>query len=345
MHNTHSKPTQYKILTTTNTHPLQSYRIGAVSQTTGIPVSTLRIWEKRYQAFSPIKSPGNHRIFDESDVSKALLLKQLSQQGHAISAIAGIDVDQLRRISSQSIQSKARSTKNSAGENQPTLLAVVGLAMANRIESEKFNRLFNDNPLKVSHVFQNIDEALMDDIPGQPRVLLVKVNTLQPQIQNALQALKKKHVFEQTIVIYNFATESMVQALKWAGVVVRREPISDTELADLLQSVLFVDSTRAQEFGTDGSVITARKFSETTLSRVASISTNVLCECPRHVAELISQLASFEEYSQECLNKSPEDAHLHSYLQSISGSARCLFENALEKIAKHEGIDLNERLA
>ena len=325
--------------------PTQSYRIGAVSQTTGIPVSTLRIWEKRYQAFSPIKSPGNHRIFNESDISKALLLKQLSQQGHAISSIAGMNVDQLRRISNQSIHPKALLQKNNKDENTVTFVAVVGQSMANRIESKQFKRLIQDNPLKVSHVFQNIEDTLSIDIPSQPSVLLVKVNSLQPQIQNTLQELKKKHVFEQTIVVYNFATEAMVQALKWAGIVVRREPIADTELADLLQSVLFVDSTRAQEFGTGGSIITARKFSETTLSRVASISTNVLCECPRHVAELISQLASFEEYSQECLNKSPEDAHLHSYLQSISGSARCLFENALEKIATHEGIDLSERSA
>jgi DNA-binding transcriptional MerR regulator len=325
--------------------PTQSYRIGAVSQTTGIPVSTLRIWEKRYQAFSPIKSPGNHRIFNESDISKALLLKQLSQQGHAISSIAGMNVDQLRRIGNQSIHPKALLQKNNRDENTVTFVAVVGQSMANRIESKQFKRLIQDNPLKVSHVFQNIEDTLSIDIPSQPSVLLVKVNSLQPQIQNTLQELKKKHVFEQTIVVYNFATEAMVQALKWAGIVVRREPIADTELADLLQSVLFVDSTRAQEFGTGGSIITARKFSETTLSRVASISTNVLCECPRHVAELISQLASFEEYSQECLNKSPEDAHLHSYLQSISGSARCLFENALEKIATHEGIDLSERSA
>ena len=325
--------------------PTQSYRIGAVSQTTGIPVSTLRIWEKRYRAFSPIKSPGNHRIFNESDISKALLLKQLSQQGHAISSIAGMNVDQLRRISNQSIHPKALLQKNNRDENTVTFVAVVGQSMANRIESKQFKRLIQDNPLKVSHVFQNIEDTLSIDIPSQPSVLLVKVNSLQPQIQNTLQELKKKHVFEQTIVVYNFATEAMVQALKWAGIVVRREPIADTELADLLQSVLFVDSTRAQEFGTGGSIITARKFSETTLSRVASISTNVLCECPRHVAELISQLASFEEYSQECLNKSPEDAHLHSYLQSISGSARCLFENALEKIATHEGIDLSERSA
>jgi hypothetical protein len=60
------------------------------------------------------------------------------------------------------------------------------------------------------------------------------------------------------------------------------------------------------------------------------------------VAELIAQLASFETYSQECLNKNTEDAHLHSYLRAISGSARSLFENALEKIAQHEGIDLRE---
>ncbi len=103
-----------------------------------------------------------------------------------------------------------------------------------------------------------------------------------------------------------------------------------------------MDPARAQEFGTSGSVISSRKYSEATLSRVAGISTNVLCECPRHVAELISQLASFEEYSQDCLNNTAEDAHLHAYLTSISGSARALFENALEKIAALEGIDLRE---
>jgi hypothetical protein len=42
------------------------------------------------------------------------------------------------------------------------------------------------------------------------------------------------------------------------------------------------------------------------------------------------------------LNRNEEDAHLHAYLRSISGSARSLFENALEKIAAHEGIDLRE---
>ena len=87
-------------------------------------------------------------------------------------------------------------------------------------------------------------------------------------------------------------------------------------------------------------MIPQRKYSDATLAKVAAISSNVLCECPRHVAEIIAQLASFEQYTHECLNKSTEDAHLHAYLSSVSGSARALFESALEMVAKHEGIEL-----
>jgi len=314
------------------------YRIGAVSKTTGIPVSTLRIWETRYGAFSPIKTEGQQRLFAEHDVSKALLLKQLSQNGHAISTIANLELAQLRRMSNLS----HNAPQSLAVPGQPVSLAVVGLSMANRIESQKFAAGLKQNQIRVTDVLVDLAAAANAELAQQPQVLLVKVNTLQTSVHADIQALVAKHKFAQTIVVYNFAPEAVVQAMKFSGVIVRREPISDIELAELLQSVLFVDPARAQEFGTTGAVIAARKYSDATLSRVAGISTTVLCECPRHVAELISQLASFEQYSQECLNRNAEDAHLHAYLRSISGSARSLFENALEKIAQHEGIDLHE---
>ena len=53
-------------------------------------------------------------------------------------------------------------------------------------------------------------------------------------------------------------------------------------------------------------------------------------------------LNSFETYSQDCLSKSTEDARLHAYLTAVSGSARAMFEQALERVAAHENIDLNE---
>jgi MerR family transcriptional regulator, light-induced transcriptional regulator len=324
---------------TSHTSPATTlYRIGAVSKTTGIPVSTLRIWEARYAAFSPVKTEGKQRLFAEHDVSKALLLKQLSQNGHGISTIANLELEQLRRMSNLPYNA----TKTLAEPGQPVSLAVVGLSMANRIESKKFATGLKQNQIKVTDVLIDLAAAANAELAQEPQVLLVKVNTLQTSVHHDIQVLVAKHKFAQTIVVYNFAPEAVVQAMKFSGLIVRREPVSDIELAELLQSVLFVDPARAQEFGTTGAVISARKYSDTTLSRVAGISTNVLCECPRHVAELISQLASFEQYSQECLNRNAEDAHLHAYLRSISGSARSLFENALEKIAQHEGIDLHE---
>ena len=314
------------------------YRIGAASKTTGIPVSTLRIWETRYGAFSPVKTEGKQRLFAECDISKALLLKQLSQTGHAISTIAYLDLEQLRRMSNMS--HSTHKTLETLGE--PVSLAVVGLSLANRIESKKFAMALKQNQIKITDVLVDLAAASNADLTRQPQVLLVKVNTLQTTVHADIQAMIAKHKFVQTIVIYNFAPEAVVQAMKFSGLIVRREPISDTELAELLQLVLFVNPERAQEFGTTGAVIASRKYSDETLGRVAGISTNVLCECPRHVAELISQLASFEQYSQECLNKNADDAHLHAYLRSVSGTARSLFENALEKIAQHEGIDLHE---
>jgi DNA-binding transcriptional MerR regulator len=315
------------------------YRIGAVSKTTGIPVSTLRIWETRYGAFSPVKTEGKQRLFEEHDVSKAMLLKQLSSEGHAISAIANLDLAQLRRMSN--LQQSAPHHKAAKGE--PLTMAVVGLGLANRIESKKFASALQQHKIRVTDVLVDLATATTAVLSEHAQVLLIKVNSLQTAVHTGIQALIQKHKFAQTIVIYNFAPEAVVQAMKFSGLIVRREPISDSELAELIQSLLFVDQARAQEFGTSGTVISSRKYSDDTLARVAGISTNVLCECPRHVAELISQLASFEEYSQECLNKNADDAHLHAYLRSISGSARSLFENALEKIAQHEGIDLSER--
>ena len=303
-------------------------------------MTTLRIWETRYGAFSPVKTEGKQRLFEELDVSKALLLKQLTNEGHAISAIANLALEQLRHMSNLQNIGQQRLAVSRA----PLTLTVVGLPMANRIESKKFAAGLKQNTLKVTNVLADLAIATEAVLAEPSQVLLIKVNTLQTDVHHTIQALIQKHQFAQTIVIYNFAPEAVIEAMKFSGLIVRREPISDSELAELILSVLFVDQARAQEFGTSGAVISSRKYSDETLARVAGISTQVLCECPRHVAELIAQLASFEEYSQECLNKNADDAHLHAYLRSISGSARSLFENALEKIAQHEGIDLHDNV-
>jgi len=320
----------------THTQHTPIYRIGAVSRSAGVPVSTLRVWETRHRAFSPTKTQGQQRLYSEQDLAKARLLKQLSLEGHSISAIASLDLAHLRSLCQPPSAHSPRAPDPHAALNT----AVVGLGLANRIESITMAAAMGSHRCHVTAVFDDLKAALQTTWETSTQVLLIKVNSLQDSVFADIQTLVAKHAFAQTVVLYHFAPEGVVQAMRRAGLVLRRDPIADAELAELLQSVLFSPMDAVPQWASGAA--TQRKYSDQTLRRVAGISTDVLCECPKHVAELIAQLASFEQYSQECLNQNAEDAQLHAYLSAISGSARAVFENALERIAAHEGIDLNE---
>ncbi len=317
------------------------YRIGAVATLSGVPVTTLRVWEIRYGAFSPGKSAGQHRLYSQADALKAGQLKQLCDAGHGISAIAHLDAASLGLLMAQQRSSSMAKVQQSSGGHKVAMV-VVGSAIASRITAPQFTLQFLTHSIQVIDVFEDLVQAAMADFSAQPKILLIKVNTLNDSAREQIESLVARQPFLQTIVVYNYGQLVAVEALKVLGVLVRREPMSDYELSDLISSVLLVDaSTSISPFGPTA-LIPARKYSDATLARVAGISNNILCECPRHVAELIGQLASFEQYSQECLNNSTEDAHLHAYLRAVSGSARAMFERALEMVAVHEGISLRE---
>jgi MerR family transcriptional regulator, light-induced transcriptional regulator len=334
--------------------PETTFRIGAISKLTLIPVSTLRIWEARYGAFTPIKSTGNQRLYLEGDVTKALLLKTLLEAGHSISSVAHLSCEALRQLNLRT-KSTSRSAPGLSPVTRdilqvtPVSIAVVGLGLAARIESKKMTLAFRRNAITINHVFDDLATGLTTPVEPGAQILLVRANSLRPSTRVEIDALAKALGSLKTIVIFNFAPEAVVDAMKLSGILVRRDPISDSDLADLISSVLLVDSKASihdmspelsDPNALTSSMIPARKYSAETLDRVAGISTDVLCECPRHVAELLTQLGNFEEYSQECLNSSDKDAHLHATLAAISGSARALFERALEMIAAHENIKL-----
>lgn len=318
------------------------HRIGAVSALSGVPVPTLRVWEIRYGTFSPRMSGGGQRSYGDDDVLRATLLKRLTEQGHAISSIANHDAAKLNAL----LQQQSVALQNTSGwrdaakstEAQNVRAAVVGLGLAARLASKKFKDVFSSTTLQVTGIFSDLDDALAAPRTTPPQFLLMQVNSLHALVQVDLHRFIAKSNIPQVIVLYRFGQEQVVESMKRAGMVVRREPVSDYELTDLISASLIMDAPRAMGQAGLGATIPPRKYDDATLARMAAISTNVLCECPRHVAEIISQLVSFEQYSQECLNKSSEDAHLHAYLHSVSGSARALFEHALQMVAEHEGL-------
>ena len=315
------------------------HKIGAVSSLSGVPTPTLRVWEVRYATFSPLKTQGQHRLYSDDDVLKATLLKRLTEQGHAISNIANLSSQALNILLMQQ-QSSNRYQAQTQTEDRTISMAIVGLALAGRIESKKFTLSFNNHEIKVTDIFNDVPDALGTSFQEPTQILLVKTNSLHSGMEVDIHKLAQNCQALQVIVLYNYGQQNIIESMKHSGMIVRREPISDSDLADLINSVLLVGTDQKTTGLVVGALIPQRKYSDATLAKVAGISSNILCECPRHVAEIIAQLASFEQYTHECLNKSSEDAHLHAYLSSVSGSARALFESALEMVAKHEGIEL-----
>ncbi len=317
----------------------KGHRIGAVSAISGVPVPTLRVWEARYAAFAPLASSGGHRHYSDDDVLRATLLRRLTAYGHAISSIANLDPESLNALVLQHSTDHPPAFGDALA-GQSLQVAVVGLAMAAQLSALKFKAALFPRQLQLVAISEDLEVALRSPAQAHPHILVVQVNSLHALVQAALQRLTQQAGVVHVIVCYRFGQEAVAQSLRQSGVILRRGPVSDFELADLLCSVIRPASAESVRQPLLSEVIPPRKYSDATLGRMASTSTNVLCECPRHVSELISQLVSFEAYSQECLNKNEQDAHLHAYLCSVAGSARALFEQALEKVALHEGLDL-----
>lgn len=304
-----------------------TYRIGGVSRLTGIPVTTLRVWETRHGAFSPAKSTGQHRLYAETDVMRARLLRQLTVAGHSLGGIARLPLAELQRL-----QTAAHAASSTARDLQATRvsLVVVGEAVSARMNAPAWRQRFQGLPPQVAAVFSDLESAAAASEAQVPSdILVVRLNAIQTttagQLARAVARLRVNHA----IVLYNFGAEAVLDAMRADGMILRREPVSDAELAEVIRSVTAVSRIDAQPAFGAGSTVPPRRYSDAMLAKLATAPTPILCECPRHIADLISQLASFEEYSRECLDQSPEDARLHAYLRSISGSARALFEHAL----------------
>lgn len=68
--------------------PQSGVAIGEVSRRTGIPITTLRFYERELPALFPIrKTAGGHRRYDARDVSRFSTVRSLTGEGLALSEL------------------------------------------------------------------------------------------------------------------------------------------------------------------------------------------------------------------------------------------------------------------
>ena len=291
-------------------------RSGAAARLAGLSSSTLRIWEHRYGVVSPPRSSSGQRTYSMEDVQRLRLIKRLTTEGHAIGTIANLAVDALTQLSA-GIQT------TSASEQR---VLVVGHSLAQKLEGRLRPAaafVFED----LAHLEREVAQC------GAADVLVVHIASLHASVTERVLALGIDLPARMVVVVYSFGTEPSADALRGAGVTVRREPITGRELAGLIVALKPVPKHDAGVARTN-----SRLYSDAELVSLAETPSMVACECPRHLAEIVTLLVGFELYSADCASRSETDAALHRHLQEVTSVARTMFEQALARVVIDAGL-------
>ena len=73
------------------------YPIRAAANLTGLSIDTLRAWERRYQAVTPIRGERG-RVYGEGHIRRLILLRDAVARGHAIGQVAGLEDSALEKL-------------------------------------------------------------------------------------------------------------------------------------------------------------------------------------------------------------------------------------------------------
>jgi DNA-binding transcriptional MerR regulator len=312
-----------------------------------MPVSTLRVWERRYGVAQPATSASGHRLYSAVDVRRLAQLKQLADTGHAIGSIATLNEEELRQVASTHATSLTLRRAGPGVRTEPWRVVVVGQALARRLQRpalvQRVGRM-----LQVVGVYDELAQVAAARA-GEEGVdtLLLQAPKVDSGTLAGLQAAIAACGAARGAMLYGFGATAACDAIADAGIVVLREAQDDRALAVWLRNL--ADAGPARDTAADppaawmplaGGDIAPRRYDDAALTDFAGLSSTIACECPRHIAELLMQLSHFEAYSADCAHQSPADASLHAYLNRVAGMARGLFESALERVAIEEGLML-----
>ena len=323
------------------------HRSGAVAHMLGMPVSTLRVWERRYALTQPSLSASGQRLYSADDVRRLALIKHLTDLGHAIGSLAPLAMPQLQRVASThahalvATQSGARSDAARAPAMRTWRLAVIGPALVARLQRPALLRRLG-RPVMLLGPFVNVAQAAAELQGSHVDTLLFHEPQLHGGWLAANEAAASVFAGVPKAVLYSFAADPVCEALATAGLALLREPQPDAVVAQWLNSLstqaATAPSPASEPLTPEAEPAQPRRWDDAALVDFANLSPTIACECPRHVAELLMQLSHFESYSAECEHRNAADAELHAYLRRVAADSRARFEAALEHVALHEGL-------
>ena len=313
-----------------------SFGIGTVSRLTGIPVDTLRIWERRYGAIVPRRSVQNRRFYSRADVARLLLIKQLVELGEPVGSVVQLGEMELRtRLEAHDDFQRQLTAAGGGIEAAAPLTALVYGEVLSHQMRQWTDQLTGMNIVGCFDVFGDFERTLT---ASRPDVAILEFPALRQEALQRISALLAHGQCRQWIVVYAFAASAVLERLRRLGVRLLRAPVTPAVLLETVLNAVGGPTpwVPAEPKGT----VVPRRYDGRALAEIAALDPGLRCECPRHLVDLVARLQAFEQYSLDCEINSSRDAAVHARLYEMTAQARAMLEAALGYVLDSEGIQL-----
>jgi len=331
---------------------MKQYRIGAVAKLTGLTVHNLRVWEKRHNAVETLRTESGRRVYTAAAVARLVLLKRCVDQGLMISSVAAMNDQELQETLSemgarQGLVGSALQPAHSAPR-----ICLVGNHILPALETrirDYLNQLKSGDQCapQVLERHQDLASFLAPQQTDYYDLVMLDVPSLSAVQAQELGAMVKQINAGSIALFYCFARQQDISYLRTLGLKTLKAPLQREDVYGLLAAALGSSSGSVTMAPPPSAKVVhlrqapARQFSDQALQRAATMASSIDCECPQHLAQLISSLVAFETYSSQCQQRDAASADLHRHIHLRTAEARQIMEALLQSVLEQEGIDLS----
>ena len=332
----------------------RTYQIGTVSSLTGIDAHTIRAWERRYGAIKPMRSESGRRQYSDQTVERLQLLKGLVDCREAISSIAHLPDEELRRRIAKLAEHEGQSSRVETDSDEPEArprIALFAPALSRQIDVNAVS--VSDFDVCVSDTDSSrFLEALRHE---RCDIIVLELEIVNESAVGMIQACKNTPGAPQVIVLHQFAARRELARIARVGAAIVRTPIRLESLRRVMLDQVMIGRARNRRrlrapVSPNAAPVAApvpaveapapRRFDDEQLARLLELTSAVDCECPNHLSSLIAGLVAFEAYSRDCESRDELDAEQHRRLAEGTGEARARMEELLVDLCAHEGISV-----
>jgi len=183
------------------------YPIRAVSKLTGISIDTLRAWERRYHAVTPVRDDRG-RMYTDADVSRLRLLHAAAARGHSIGRLATLGDEQLRALvaAGESVVVAATAPTRPTPLDTTALVAAVHTYDVAGIDLELARLAAVLRPLDLLQDVLMPVLALVGDDWHRRRASIAREHVLSSAVRNMLGSFLRVHARSNVPARLLFAT-------------------------------------------------------------------------------------------------------------------------------------------